>query len=115
MSCTSAISAQLIGVSTVISYDVFKTYFRPNADDRALLNASHGAVIGFSLFMAGFASMLFGIGVDLSLIYNMTGIFTGPGASSLRRVAFAEQPPLTFPLPLFSRHLTASQVSHLSS
>lgn len=26
MSCTSAISAQLIGVSTVISYDVYRTY-----------------------------------------------------------------------------------------
>lgn len=26
MSCTSAISAQLVGVSTVISYDIFKTY-----------------------------------------------------------------------------------------
>lgn len=26
MSCTSAISAQLIGVSTVISYDIYRTY-----------------------------------------------------------------------------------------
>ncbi|KAL8283770.1 hypothetical protein RQP46_005202 [Phenoliferia psychrophenolica] len=83
MSCTSAISAQLIGVSTVISYDVVKTYFRPAATDRTLLKASHLAVVGFSLWMAGFASMLHGASIDLGFIYNMTGIFTGPALPPL--------------------------------
>ncbi|KZS94735.1 hypothetical protein SISNIDRAFT_484272 [Sistotremastrum niveocremeum HHB9708] len=83
MSCTSAISAQLIGASTVISYDIYRTYFRPAARDASLLKASHYAVIGIALFMAGFASMLHGAGIDLGFIYNMTGIFTGPALAGL--------------------------------
>ncbi|KZT41737.1 Na+/solute symporter [Sistotremastrum suecicum HHB10207 ss-3] len=83
MSCTSAISAQLIGASTVISYDIYRTYFRPAARDASLLRASHYAVIGIALFMAGFASMLHGAGIDLGFIYNMTGIFTGPALAGL--------------------------------
>ncbi|SCV70237.1 BQ2448_1631 [Microbotryum intermedium] len=91
MSCTSAISAQLIGVSTVISYDVFKTYFKPSANDRALLKASHWAVVGFSLWMAGFGSMLHGAGIDLGFIYNMTGIFTGPALPPLVLTFFSSR------------------------
>jgi len=55
-----------MGVSTVLSFDVFKTYVRPQATDVQLLRASHLSVIGFSIFMAGFASALHGGGVDLS-------------------------------------------------
>lgn len=64
---------------------------KPDADDRALLKSSHLAVVGFSLWMAGFASMLFGIGVDLSFIYNMTGIFTGPGLPPLILTFFSSR------------------------
>jgi Na+/proline symporter len=65
-----------MGVSTVISFDVYKTYLRPRATDSQLLKASHWAVVGFSLFMAGFASALHGGKVDLGFLYNFTGIFT---------------------------------------
>jgi Na+/proline symporter len=43
MSCTSAISSQLIGVSTVLSYDVYKTcelHFLPNFRVQALIKNS---------------------------------------------------------------------------
>ncbi|PWN46856.1 putative DUR3-urea permease [Violaceomyces palustris] len=83
MSCTSAISAQLVGVSTVVSYDIVKTYFKPNTDPESLLRWNQGVVIGFGLFTAAFGSLLHGVGLDLSLIYNMTGIFTGAGLMPL--------------------------------
>ncbi|KZP03885.1 Na+/solute symporter [Athelia psychrophila] len=91
MSCTSAISAQLIGVSTVISYDVYRTYFRKDAHDQQLLRASHYAVVGFSLWMAGFSSMLYGAGIDLNFIYNMTGIFTGAALPPLVGTFFSSR------------------------
>ncbi|KAF7973578.1 hypothetical protein HWV62_14858 [Athelia sp. TMB] len=91
MSCTSAISAQLIGVSTVISYDIYRTYFRKNAHDQQLLQSSHYAVIGFSLWMAGFSSMLYGAGIDLNFIYNMTGIFTGAALPPLVGTFFSSR------------------------
>ncbi|GAC93563.1 potential urea active transport protein [Pseudozyma hubeiensis SY62] len=83
MSCTSAVSAQLVGVSTVISYDVFKTYFKPTISADKLLRVNQYVVIGFGLFTAAFSSLLHGIGLDLGIIYNLTGIFTCAGLSPL--------------------------------
>lgn len=54
-----------MGVSTVISFDIYKQYSKPRATDAQLLKASHWAVVGFSIFMAGFASALHGGKVDL--------------------------------------------------
>ncbi|GAA5990146.1 hypothetical protein JCM10908_005843 [Rhodotorula pacifica] len=92
MSCTSALSSQLMGVSTVLSFDVYKTYLRPHATDRDLLWASHLSVVGFSLCMAGFASALHGGGVDLGFLYNFCGIFTGPGLVPMLATFFSDRP-----------------------
>ncbi|KAI4764881.1 sodium symporter family protein [Aureobasidium sp. EXF-3400] len=89
MSCTSAISSQLIGVSTVLSYDVYKTYINPKATDTQILRAGHYCVIGFALFMAAFASMLHAVKIDLGFIYNMTGIFTGSALPALIATFFS--------------------------
>lgn len=83
MSCTSAISAQMVGVSTVVSYDIFKTYFKPTTSADHLLRVNQYVVVGFGLFAAAFGSLLHGIGLNLGLIYNLTGVFTGAGLSPL--------------------------------
>ncbi|EPQ30416.1 uncharacterized protein PFL1_01942 [Pseudozyma flocculosa PF-1] len=88
MSCTSAISAQMVGVSTVVSYDIFKTYFRPSIRSDSLLRVNQVVVVGFGLFAAAFGSLLHGIGLDLGIIYNLTGIFTGAGLSPLIFIFF---------------------------
>jgi Na+/proline symporter len=89
MSCTSAISSVLIGTSTVLSYDVYKTSvllfplvvplkytqtnilagFKPNATDSQVLRAGHWCVAGFAIFMAAFAKMLHGVNINLGFIY----------------------------------------------
>lgn len=89
MSCTSAISSQMIGVSTVLSYDVYKTcqctYFdihheavsliqipldiNTKATDQQVLRAGHWCVAGFAIFMAAFGTMLHGVKIDLGFIY----------------------------------------------
>ncbi|CDU22771.1 probable DUR3-Urea permease [Sporisorium scitamineum] len=83
MSCTSAISAQMVGVSTVVSYDIFKTYFKPTISPTGLLHFNQYVVAGFGLFAAAFASLLHGVGLDLGFLYNYIGIFTGAGLSPL--------------------------------
>ncbi|SJX62845.1 probable DUR3-Urea permease [Sporisorium reilianum f. sp. reilianum] len=83
MSCTSAISAQMVGVSTVVSYDIFKTYFKPTISPTGLLHFNQYVVVGFGLFSAAFASLLHGVGLDLGFLYNFVGIFTGAGLSPL--------------------------------
>ncbi|KAG4441395.1 hypothetical protein IFR05_003152, partial [Cadophora sp. M221] len=91
MSCTSAISSVLIGSSTVLSYDVYKTYLKPNATDAQVLRAGHWCVAGFAIFMAAFGSMLHGVKIDLGFIYNMTGIFTGSALPALVGTFFSSR------------------------
>ncbi|TVY19638.1 putative urea active transporter 1 [Lachnellula arida] len=91
MSCTSAISSVLIGVSTVLSYDIYKTYVNPKATDDQVLRVGHWCVAGFATFMAAFATMLHGVNIDLSFIYNMTGIFTGSALPALIGTFFSSR------------------------
>jgi SSS family transporter len=91
MSCTSAISSQLIGVSTVLSYDVYKTHIKKDATDSQVLRAGHYCVAGFAIFMAAFATMLHGVKIDLGFIYNMTGIFTGSALPALVGTFFSSR------------------------
>lgn len=99
MSCTSAISAQMVGVSTVVSYDIFKTYFKPTVSADSLLRTNQYVVAGFGLFAAAFGSLLHGIGLDLGIIYNLTGIFTGAGLAPLIFIFFDTRlhPAVVFP------------------
>lgn len=94
MSCTSAISAQLIAVSTVYSYDIYKTYFNIKATQAQLLRHSEYGVIGCTIFMAAFASLLHGVNLDLGFIYNMTGIFTGAAVPILVGTFFSSRQPV---------------------
>lgn len=71
MSSTSAISAQLIAVSSIGGYDIFKTYIKKSASPDEILRVQRYVVVGFTIFMAAFGSLLHGVGVDLGLLYNM--------------------------------------------
>jgi SSS family transporter len=51
MAVTSASSAELIAVSSIFTYDIYQTYFDPEAAGKKLIYMSHAMVIGFGLFM----------------------------------------------------------------
>lgn len=74
MSSTSAISSQLIAVSSISGYDIYKTYINRHANPTQILRVQQWAVVGFSLFMAAFASLLHGVKVDLGFLYNIVGL-----------------------------------------
>lgn len=59
MAVTSASSAELIAVSTIFTYDVYKTYFNPEASGRRLIYIAHTTVVGFGVVMAGFSTGLY--------------------------------------------------------
>ncbi len=62
MAVTSASSAELIAVSTIFTYDIYKTYVNPLASGRRLIFTSHCSVVGFAVIMAGFSTGLYYIG-----------------------------------------------------
>lgn len=58
MAITSTVSSSMIAVSSIISLDFFRGYINPRASDRRMMQVSHWAVVGYGIFMSGFAIML---------------------------------------------------------
>ncbi|KAJ7794427.1 solute symporter family transporter [Mycena olivaceomarginata] len=79
LAVTSAASAELVAVSSIITYDVYKRYFNPHATDKQILRMSHVGVIGFGLFMGILGVIFFEIGISLSWLYGFTGTFASAG------------------------------------
>jgi len=74
MAVTSAMSAELIAVSSLWTYDIYKCYWRPNATGKELIAASHSAVVGFAVIMAGFSTGLYYIGISMGYLYLLMGV-----------------------------------------
>lgn len=74
MACTSVASAQLIAVSSIISFDVYGTYINKTPTDRQLIRWSHIGVVGCALFISSFATALHKGGVDLNWTIYMLGV-----------------------------------------
>jgi hypothetical protein len=73
MAVTSAMSAELIAVSSIFTYDIYQTYFNPQASGRFLIRMSHASCIIYAIIMAGFSTGLFYAGISMGYIYLMMG------------------------------------------
>jgi Na+/proline symporter len=65
MAVTSATSSELIAVSTIFTYDIYKTYIKPDASGRRLIYMSHVMVVAFGLIMAAFSTGLYYAGISM--------------------------------------------------
>jgi len=74
MAVTSAMSSELIAVSSIFTYDIYQTYIKPDASGRRLIYTSHVMVCAFGLFMAAFSTGLWYGGISLGYIYLMMGV-----------------------------------------
>ncbi|KAF7558079.1 hypothetical protein G7046_g5880 [Stylonectria norvegica] len=79
MAVTSTISAQVISVSSIISFDIYRQYFNRAATDRDAIRWSHIGVVFFGLFSASFSTALYYGKVDLGWTLYMLGVLTCPG------------------------------------
>ena len=77
MAVTSAGSAELIAVSSLITYDVYRTYKNPKASGRKLLKVSRVTIIGFGVGMGGLAVILLSMGLSLGFVYLAMGVLIG--------------------------------------
>lgn len=71
MAVTSAMSAELIAVSSIFTYDIYQTYFNPGASGKRLIYTSHATCIVYAIIMAGFSTGLFYAGISIGYIYLM--------------------------------------------
>ena len=80
---TAAGSSQLVSVSSLITYDVFRTYIKPSASGRELIRISRFAILLFGMGMGILASILFQLGVSLQYVYLMMGILIGSAVAPI--------------------------------
>lgn len=77
MAVTSAGSSELIAVSSLCTYDIYRTYINPEATGKQILKVSRGAILIFGCFMGSLAVILNKAGVSLSWMYLAMGILIG--------------------------------------
>ncbi|XDG01401.1 hypothetical protein ABKA04_001016 [Annulohypoxylon sp. FPYF3050] len=68
MALTSTVSSSMIAVSSILSFDVYKNYVNPKADDKRLLKVSHLAVVAHAIFITGISLALNYGGADMTWI-----------------------------------------------
>jgi urea-proton symporter len=86
MAVTSCASAELIAVSSILTFDIYKTYIKPNATPENLIFVAHVNVAVFGLTMAIFAIIWNVIGIDLGWLFLVMGLIIG---GAVFPVAFA--------------------------
>ncbi|KAF2268268.1 urea active transporter [Lojkania enalia] len=74
MAVTSAMSAELIAVSSIFTYDFYQTYFNPTATGKQLIYMSHVMVVGFAVAMAAWSTALYYIGISMGYLYLLMGV-----------------------------------------
>ena len=66
LAVTSATSAELIAVSSIFTYDVYKAYINPKPSEKQILYVSHAGIIGWGICMSLLGLIFYYIGMLLS-------------------------------------------------
>lgn len=83
MAITSATSAELIAVSSLWTFDVYKLYINKAATSSQLVFQAHTGIIAYSLVLAAFCCGLDASGIDITWILTQGGCIIGGGGIPL--------------------------------
>ncbi|KAI8170089.1 Urea active transporter [Colletotrichum sp. SAR 10_70] len=79
MALTSTVSSSMIAVSSILSFDVYKTYINPKASDKKLVHVSHLTVVFHAVFITAISLALNYGGADMTWIGYFRPILSCPG------------------------------------
>ncbi|TFK64544.1 urea transporter [Pluteus cervinus] len=77
LAVTSATSAELIAVSSILTYDVYKKYINPKATEAQILRMGHWMVAFYALVSALAGVIFFFIGISMGWLYTFMGVILG--------------------------------------
>jgi SSS family transporter len=77
MAIVSTGSAESIAVSSLVSYDIYREYFNPEATGEQILKVSRIVIVVFGLLMGGLSIILDYLGLNLGWVYLFMGIVIG--------------------------------------
>ena len=69
----------MIAVSSILSFDLYKTYFRPKASDRTLVHVSHLTVVFHAIFITGISIAMNYGNANMTWITYFRPILSCPG------------------------------------
>lgn len=79
MALTSTISSSMIAVSSILSFDIYKTYLNPRASDKRLVKVSHITVVIHAVFITGVALALNYGGANITWLGYFRPVIACPG------------------------------------
>jgi SSS family transporter len=77
MAITSTGSAEGIAVSSLVAYDIYRTYINPKATGKTILKVSKVVIVVFGGGMGALSVILHAIGLNLGWVYLFMGICIG--------------------------------------
>ncbi|GAD94882.1 predicted protein [Paecilomyces variotii No. 5] len=80
MAVTSSTSAELIAVSSLLTFDVYKTYYRPQTSSTKLVQISHWGIVIYAIILAVFCTILNEVGLSLTWLLTVLGVIVGGAA-----------------------------------
>ncbi|KAL6307358.1 Na+/solute symporter [Sparassis latifolia] len=78
MAVTSAVSAELIGVSSLFTYDLYRTYYRPRATSAEIARASHYFICVWAIWAGAWATILNAANINLGWLFYVQGVVLSP-------------------------------------
>lgn len=78
MAVTSSGASEEIAFSSVIAYDVYRTYINPNCSGPRVISISRFVILVFGLLMGVLSIPLHSADISLNFLYRVTGVFVGP-------------------------------------
>ncbi|KAH9837431.1 solute symporter family transporter [Teratosphaeria destructans] len=91
MAVTSSTSAELIAVSSLLTFDVYKTYLKPDASSTRLVQISHFGIVLYAVVLAAFCCVLNAAGLNLTWLLTVLAIIIGGGAVPIGLVLMWER------------------------
>lgn len=80
MAVTSSTSAELIAVSSLLTFDIYKTYIKPRATSTELVRISHYGIVMYAVILAAFCCILNVASINLTWILTVLGVIVGGAA-----------------------------------
>lgn len=117
MAVTSAMSAELVAVSSIFTYDIYK-YFDPEARGTKLIRVTHITVVTYATLLAAFSTGLYYIGISMGYLYLLMGVIISSAVlpasltllwSGQSRLAATLTPPLGLMCSLIAWLVTAKK------
>ncbi|KAJ2935430.1 hypothetical protein H1R20_g1666, partial [Candolleomyces eurysporus] len=77
LAVTSACSAELIAVSSILTFDVYKEYINPRATEEQILRVGHAGVALYAVVCGVAGTIFYYIGISMGWLYTFMGVLLG--------------------------------------